>query len=127
MEFYEVVSGARMHAAYFRVGGIAQHLPATLIDDIFNFYTQFHSRLTEIEELLTNNKIWQIRLQKVGCISAHEALNRNFGGPVLRSCGIKWDLRKNLPYECYDIYNFSIPVGEIGDSYTRYLIRIEEM
>lgn len=127
MEFYERVSGARMHAAYFRIGGVAQDLPLGTLDDIFKFSKQFNDRITEIEELLTNNRIWKKRLKLVGCVSAVEALNRGFTGPILRSTGVNWDLRKNQPYEVYNELNFKVPVGTVGDSFNRYQLRVEEM
>ena len=127
MEFYERVSGARMHAAYFRPGGVSQDLPKNLIEDIYKFTTQFKSRIDEIEELLTNNRIWKQRLIDIGNITSREALNRGFTGPLLRSTGIPWDLRKTQPYECYSELNFSIPISFNGDCYDRYIIRIEEM
>lgn len=127
MEFYERVSGARMHAAYFRIGGVAQDLPLSLLHDIFKFSNQFNDRINEIEELLTNNRIWKKRLKLVGCVSAAEALNRGFTGPILRSTGICWDLRKNQPYEVYNELSFKVPVSNVGDSFSRYQIRVEEM
>jgi len=127
MEFYERVSGARMHAAYFRIGGVSQDLPLNLLDSIFKFCKQFNARINEIEELLAGNRIWLKRLQGVGCISASEALNRGFTGPLLRSTGIKLDLRKSQTYEVYGEIKFKIPVGSNGDSFTRYLLRVEEM
>lgn len=127
MEFYERVSGARMHAAYFRIGGVHQDLPEGLLDDIYLFATQFKYRLDEIEELLTNNRIWKRRLVGVGKITANEALNHGFTGVLLRSTGIQWDLRKSQPYEVYDDLAFKIPVGVTGDCYDRYLLRVYEM
>lgn len=127
MEFYERVSGARMHAAYFRPGGVHQDLPKGLLNDIFIFCDQFNTRLDEIEEMLTNNRIWKQRLVDIGVVTAKEALNRGFSGVMLRGSGIAWDLRKTQPYEVYDKLDFDIPVGTNGDCYDRYLIRIEEM
>lgn len=127
MEFYERVSGARMHAAFFKVGGISEDLPLGLLDDIFVFARDFGSRLDEMEELLTNNRIWRLRLQNVGIVSQHQALDWGFSGVLLRSTGMLWDLRKNFPYEIYSRLDFSIPVGRHGDCYDRYLIRMEEM
>ena len=127
MEFYERVSGARMHAAYFRPGGVAQDLPKGLSDDIYLFAQQFASRIDEIEEMLTNNRIWKQRLVDIGTVTAQEALDWGFSGVMLRGSGILWDLRKTQPYEVYDRMNFDVPVGRRGDSYDRYLIRIEEM
>nr|YP_009645874.1 NADH dehydrogenase subunit 7 [Pseudoperonospora humuli]QBX98940.1 NADH dehydrogenase subunit 7 [Pseudoperonospora humuli] len=127
MEFYERVSGARMHAAYFRPGGVNQDLPKGLLNDIFIFCEQFNTRLDEIEEMLTNNRIWKQRLVDIGVVTADDALNYGFSGVMLRGSGISWDLRKTQPYEIYDKLDFDIPVGTNGDCYDRYLIRIEEM
>lgn len=127
MEFYERVSGARMHAAYFRPGGVSQDLPKGILTDIYKFACQFFNRLDEIEELLTNNRIWKQRLVDVGRVSASDALNWGFSGPMLRGSGVSWDLRIDQPYEIYSFLNFSIPVGKNGDCYDRYLLRIEEM
>nr|YP_010394041.1 NADH dehydrogenase subunit 7 [Peronospora belbahrii]DAZ88049.1 TPA_asm: NADH dehydrogenase subunit 7 [Peronospora belbahrii] len=127
MEFYERVSGARMHAAYFRPGGVNQDLPKGLLNDIYIFCEQFNTRLDEIEEMLTNNRIWKQRLVDIGIISSKNALNFGFSGVMLRGSGISWDLRKTQPYEIYNQLEFEIPVGTNGDCYDRYLIRIEEM
>nr|YP_010394275.1 NADH dehydrogenase subunit 7 [Phytophthora cryptogea]DAZ88283.1 TPA_asm: NADH dehydrogenase subunit 7 [Phytophthora cryptogea] len=127
MEFYERVSGARMHAAYFRPGGVNQDLPKGLLNDIYIFCEQFNTRLDEIEEMLTNNRIWKQRLVDIGIVSAKDALNLGFSGVMLRGSGISWDLRKTQPYEVYDQLDFDIPIGTNGDCYDRYLIRIEEM
>ncbi len=127
MEFYERVSGARMHASYFRPGGVNQDLPRGLLEDIFKFSKQFTLRLDEFEEMLTNNRIWKQRLVDIGTVSAKDAQEWGFSGVMLRGSGICWDLRKNQPYEIYDKLDFSIPVGTNGDCYDRYLIRIEEM
>ena len=127
MEFYERVSGARMHASYVRPGGVAQDLPMGLLNDILIFIEQFNSRLDEIEELLTNNRIWKSRLTDVGIVTKTEALNWGFSGVMLRASGIPWDLRKQQSYEIYSNLNFDIPVGTQGDCYERYILRIEEM
>jgi len=127
LEFYERVSGARMHSSYFRPGGVHQDLPKGLLNDIYIFCNQFNTRLDEIEELLTNNRIWKQRLVDIGIITAKHALNWGFSGVMLRGSGISWDLRKTQPYEIYDKLNFDIPIGTNGDCYDRYLIRIEEM
>lgn len=127
MEFYERVSGARMHAAYFRPGGVNQDLPKGLLNDIYIFCDQFNTRLDEIEEMLTNNRIWKQRLVDIGVVNAKDALNYGFSGVMLRGSGISWDLRKTQPYEVYDKLDFDVPVGTNGDCYDRYLIRIEEM
>jgi len=127
MEFYERVSGARMHAAYFRPGGVSQDLPKGLLQDIFSFILQFSHRIDEIEELLSNNRVWKHRLVSVGIVTKEDALRWGFSGVMLRGSGIKWDLRKYQPYDIYDLIDFKIPVGMTGDSYDRYLIRIEEL
>jgi NADH dehydrogenase I D subunit len=127
MEFYERVSGARMHAAYFRPGGVNQDLPRGLLNDIYLFLNQFESRISEIEELLTNNRIWKQRLVNVGVVNYKQALEYGFSGVLLRSCGIKWDLRKQMSYDGYNSVNFSVPTAFNGDCYDRYLIRIMEM
>ena len=127
MEFYERVSGARMHAAYVRPGGVAQDLPSGLLKDIFLFIEQFANRIDEIEEMLTNNRIWKQRLVNIGVVSAEEAMNWGFTGVLLRGSGIPWDLRSAQPYEVYDKVKFEIPTGLRGDCYDRYLIRVEEM
>jgi NADH dehydrogenase (ubiquinone) Fe-S protein 2 len=127
MEFYERVSGARMHSSYFRPGGVNQDLPKGLLNDIFIFCDQFNTRLNEIEEMLTNNRIWKQRLVDVGIVKALDALNWGFSGVMLRGSGIAWDLRKTQTYEVYNQLQFDIPIGTNGDCYDRYLIRIEEM
>jgi NADH dehydrogenase (ubiquinone) Fe-S protein 2 len=127
MEFYERVSGARMHAAYIRPGGVSQDLPLGLLDDIFQFIEQFPLRLEEIEELLTANRIWKERLVDIGIVTAQEAISWGFSGVMLRGSGLPWDLRKTQPYDVYDLVSFDIPVGTNGDCFDRYLLRVEEM
>ena len=127
MEFYERVSGARMHASYVRPGGVHQDLPKGLIDDIIIFINQFSYRIDEVEELLTNSRIWKQRLVNIGTVSAKEAYDYSFSGVMLRGSGVAWDLRKFPSYEIYNNINFSIPIGGKGDCYDRYLIRVEEM
>lgn len=127
MEFYERVSGARMHAAYIRPGGVSQDVPLGLLDDIHAFINQFGSRVDEIEELLTENRIWKQRLVDIGKVSSRDALGWGFSGVMLRGSGVKWDLRKTQPYEIYSKLDFDVPTGRNGDCYDRYLIRIEEM
>lgn len=127
MEFYERVSGARMHAAYFRPGGVSQDLPLGLLDDIYYFCNQFLYRIAEIEDLLTANRIWKQRLVDIGVVSYDQALNWGFSGVMLRGSGVLWDIRVNEPYEVYDNLKFLIPTGKRGDCYDRYLIRVEEM
>jgi NADH dehydrogenase (ubiquinone) Fe-S protein 2 len=127
MEFYERVSGARMHAAYIRPGGVSQDLPLGFLDDLYIFCSQFSLRLDEIEEMLTHNIIWKERLVDIGVVSAKKALDWGFSGVMLRGSGFPWDLRKVTPYEIYGEIDFNIPVGSSGDCYDRYLIRVEEM
>lgn len=127
MEFYERVSGARMHAAYFRPGGVSSDLPLGLLDDLFLFCNQFSLRLDEIEEMLTTNRIWKERLVDIGVVSSKKALEWGFSGVMLRGSGIPWDLRKAQPYEIYSDLSFSVPVGSKGDCFDRYLIRVDEM
>jgi NADH:ubiquinone oxidoreductase subunit D len=127
MEFYERVSGARMHAAYFRPGGVSNDLPKGFLNDLYIFIDQFNLRLIEIEEMLTENRIWKQRLVDVGCVSASDAEDWGFSGVMLRGSGVNWDLRQSQPYEVYDKLKFKIPVGSNGDCYDRYIIRIVEM
>lgn len=127
MEFYERVSGARMHAAFIRPGGVSYDLPIGFLDDLYIFCSQFNLRLDEIEEMLTNNRIWKERLVDIGVVSSKKAVEWGFSGVMLRGSGIPWDLRKMQPYEIYSDLNFSVPVGNNGDCFDRYLIRVEEM
>lgn len=127
MEFYERVSGARLHASYIRPGGVQQDLPFGFLEDVDQFVEQFQYRLDEIEELLTNNRIWKQRLIHVGIITEADAKEYGFSGVLLRGSGIPWDLRKNQPYEIYDQIPFKICVGKNGDCYDRYLVRVNEM
>jgi len=127
MEFYERASGARMHAAYVRPGGVALDLPIGLMDDIYDFTTKFAQRIDEMEEMLTNNRIWKARLIDVGIVTAEKALSFGMSGVMLRGSGYKWDLRKVQPYDNYDKVEFDVPIGKNGDCYDRYLCRVEEM
>jgi NADH dehydrogenase (ubiquinone) Fe-S protein 2 len=127
MEFYERVSGARMHAAYVRPGGVSRDIPLGLLDDIYIFASQFGTRLDEMEEMLTNNRIWKQRLVDIGIINAKDACAWGFSGVMLRGSGLPWDLRKTQPYDIYDQIDFKVPVGTNGDCFDRYLIRIAEM
>lgn len=127
MEFYERVSGARMHAAFIRPGGVKCDVPHNLLVDIQHFTEGFNCRLNELEILLTNNRIWQQRLHGVGVAKFDQASNYSFSGVMLRASGIAWDLRKVQPYETYGSLEFSVPVGYRGDCYDRYLIRVEEL
>ena len=127
MEFYERVSGARMHASYIRPGGVTADLPLGLLDDIAAFTSEFGHRIDEMEELLTNNRIWKQRLINVGVVTAEQAVDWGFTGVMLRGSGVAWDLRKDEPYEIYDRVPFYVPVGQRGDCYDRYLCRVQEM
>ncbi len=152
MDCYEAASGARMHAAYYRPGGVSQDLPdsmpkfkktkfqsdkrirtlnanreGSLLDFIEDFTNRFPGCVDEYETLLTDNRIWKQRLVGVGVISPEEALAAGFTGPMLRGSGVEWDLRKKQPYAVYDKMDFAIPVGKEGDCYDRYLVRVEEM
>jgi NADH dehydrogenase (ubiquinone) Fe-S protein 2 len=127
MEFYERASGARMHAAYIRPGGVASELPLGFFNDLYTFIKQFSTRLDEIEELLTANRIWKERLVDIGVVSLINAVEWGFSGVMLRGSGLPWDLRKTQSYELYSTLDFLIPTGTTGDCYDRYLIRILEM
>ena len=152
LDCYEAVSGSRMHATYYRPGGVYRDLPekmpqykpsrwhnekqvaemnenrqGSLLDFIWDFTERFPKRVDEYEELLTNNRIWKQRTVDIGVISAEQAIAMGFTGPMLRGSGVVWDLRKKQPYEVYDQLDFDIPVGVNGDCYDRYLVRIEEM
>jgi NADH dehydrogenase (ubiquinone) Fe-S protein 2 len=127
MEFYERVTGARMHSAYFRPGGVNLDLPQGLISDIYLFIHQFNLRLLEIEEMLTENRIWKQRLINIGVVNFNNACEWGFSGVMLRGSGLNWDLRKSQPYEIYNKVIFDVPVGLNGDCYDRYLIRLFEM
>jgi NADH dehydrogenase (ubiquinone) Fe-S protein 2 len=127
MEFYERVTGTRMHSAYFRPGGVNVDLPQGLLTDIYLFINQFNLRLLEIEEMLTENRIWKQRLINIGVVTSKNACDWGFSGVMLRGSGLNWDLRKTQPYEIYDQISFQIPVGNTGDCYDRYLVRLFEM
>ena len=127
MTFYERVSGSRLHANYFRAGGVHQDLPRGLSDDIITFCEKFPEVIDDLENLLTDNRIFKQRNVEIGVVSKEEALDHSFSGVMLRGSGIPWDLRKSQPYECYKEFEFKIPVGKNGDCYDRYLCRIEEM
>lgn len=127
LDMYEAVSGARMHAAYFRPGGVARDLPEGLTEKIRQFTEDFPSKLDEYEVLLTNNRIWKQRLVNVGIVTEAQALDWGFVGPMLRGSGVAFDLRKAEPYDAYAKLDFDIPVGKNGDCYDRYLVRIEEL
>ncbi|MCH8809365.1 MAG: NADH-quinone oxidoreductase subunit D [Proteobacteria bacterium] len=127
MEFYERASGARLHAAYFRPGGVHQDLPAGLLEDIATFCRGFPQHIDDLETLLTENRIFRQRTVDIGVVNLDDALDWGFSGPMLRASGAAWDLRKAQPYECYSELDFDIPVGKRGDCFDRYLVRIEEM
>jgi NADH-quinone oxidoreductase subunit D len=127
MEFYERACGARLHAAYFRPGGVHQDLPAGLLDDIDSWAEKFPAVIADMESLLTNNRIFKQRTVDIGTVTAEEAHNLGFTGPCIRASGQSWDLRKSQPYDVYDEMDFDIPVGKTGDCYARYLVRVEEM
>ena len=127
MGFYERVSGARMHANYFRPGGVAREMPAGLTDDIRAWMAGFPKVLDDIERLLNDNRIFRQRTVDIGVVSADEAIDLGFTGPMLRASGVAWDLRKSQPYEIYELMDFDVPVGRHGDCFDRYLVRIAEM
>jgi len=127
MEFYERVSGARMHSAFVRPGGVSIDLPLGFLDDLFIFCNSFNIYLEQIEEMLTTNRIWKQRLIDIGVVTYDKAIAWGFSGVMLRGSGIPWDLRKTEPYENYSELQFSVPVGSNGDCFDRYLIRVEEM
>jgi NADH-quinone oxidoreductase subunit D len=127
MVFYERASGSRMHAAYFRPGGVHQDLPQDLIDDIEAFCDPFLKVVHDLDKLLTGNRIFKQRNVDIGIVDLSDAWKWGFSGVMVRGSGAAWDLRKSQPYECYDRLDFDIPVGKNGDCYDRYLIRMEEM
>tara|TARA_A100001234_G_scaffold201270_1_gene193859 strand:- start:45 stop:1220 length:1176 start_codon:yes stop_codon:yes gene_type:complete len=127
MGFYERVSGSRLHANYFRPGGVHQDLPRGLTDDIAKFCEEFPKIIDDLETLLTDNRIFKQRNVDIGIVSKQDALDYSFSGVMLRGSGIAWDLRKSQPYDCYQQLDFKIPIGKNGDCYDRYLCRIEEM
>ena len=127
MTFYERVSGSRLHANYFRTGGVHKDLPMGLAEDILKFCESFPKIIDDLENLLTDNRIFKQRNVDIGIVSQQDALDYSFSGVMLRGSGVAWDLRKSQPYECYEKFNFKIPVGKNGDCYDRYLCRIEEM
>ena len=127
MEFYERVSGARLHAAYIRPGGVHKDLPKGLSEDIADWADNFPKVIEDVETLLTDNRIWKQRNVDIGVVTKAQALDWGFTGVMLRGSGVPWDLRKSQPYDVYDRMNFDIPVGKNGDCFDRYLIRLEEM
>ena len=127
MVFYERASGSRMHAKYFRVGGVHQDLPQKLIDDIYAWCDPFLKVLDDIEGLLTENRIFKQRNVDIGVVTLDDAFDWGFSGPMVRGSGAAWDLRRAQPYECYSDLAFDIPIGKNGDCYDRYLVRMAEM
>jgi len=127
MEFYEKVSGARLHANYFRPGGVYRDMPNGLLNDIKEWAIKFPKFIRDLENLVSDNRIFKQRTVDIGIVSAEDAVDFGFTGPMLRASGVKWDLRKEEPYEIYDKLDFEIPVGKNGDCYDRYFVRVEEM
>jgi NADH-quinone oxidoreductase subunit D len=127
MEFYEAASGARLHANYYRPGGVNRDLPAGLTERIGEWAETFPKFIDELEELLSSNRIWKQRTVDIGVMSAEQALAWGFSGPCLRASGVPWDLRRSQPYAMYDRVQFKVPVGRNGDCYDRYIVRIAEM
>ena len=127
MEFYEKVSGARLHAAYFRPGGVYRDMPNGLLNDIKEWAIKFPKFIEDLENLVSDNRIFKQRTVDIGVVSAEDAVDFGFTGPMLRASGVKWDLRKEETYEIYDKLDFEIPVGKNGDCYDRYFVRVEEM
>ena len=127
MEFYEGVSGARLHAAYFRPGGVHQDLPDGMLDEISAWCDEFPRFVDDMRHLLDGNRIFKQRTVDVGVVSAKDAIDWGFTGPMLRGSGVAWDLRRSQPYDVYDQFDFDIPIGKNGDCYDRYVCRVEEM
>jgi NADH-quinone oxidoreductase subunit D len=127
LEFYERASGARFHSAYIRPGGVAKDVDEKLLEDIFNFFEKFPSKISDMETLLDENRIFKQRLVDIGKVTKAQCLDWGFSGPMIRACGIPWDLRKSQPYEIYEELDFKIPIGKNGDCYDRYLVRVAEM
>ena len=127
MTFYERASGSRLHANYFRAGGVHQDLPAGLEDDIAKFCGNFPKIINDLENLLTDNRIFKQRNVDIGIVTKDDALDYSFSGVMIRGSGVPWDIRKSQPYECYRDFDFKIPIGKNGDCYDRYLCRMEEM
>ena len=127
MEYYEGVSGSRMHANYFRPGGVHQDLPDGMLDSMEGWLKQFYPFLKDLENLLNDNRIFRQRMVDIGVVSKEQAIDWGFSGPLIRASGIPWDLRKSQPYDVYDRMDFDIPVGKTGDCFARFLVRVEEM
>ena len=124
---FEMAAGARMNLSYFRIGGVARDLPDGFVEKVREFVNDFPARIRDYETLLTKNKIWLMRTKGVGIISAEDAINYGLSGPSIRGSGVKWDVRKSEPYSSYDEMDFIVPVGQNGDVYDRYTVRLEEM
>jgi len=127
MEFYERASGSRLHAAYFRPGGVHRDIPEDLLDDIKRFCNDFPKKIDDLERILEKNRIFRQRSVDIGKINTKDALDRGFTGPCLRATGLPWDLRKSQPYDTYPNIDFKIPTGTNGDCFERFLVRVEEM
>jgi NADH-quinone oxidoreductase subunit D len=127
LSFYERASGARFHSAYIRPGGVHQDIPKGMEEDILRWADGFVKYIDDVDDLLTENRIWKQRTVILGVVTAAEALNWGFSGPMLRGSGVAWDLRKSQPYEIYDQLDFDIPIGKNGDCWDRYLVRMEEI
>ncbi len=127
MEFYDRVCGARLHANYFRPGGVAMDMPKGLAEDMYEWTETFPQMIDDLEGLLTHNRIFKQRTVDIGVATKEQALDWGFTGPCLRASGVAWDLRKSQPYDVYDRMDFDVPVGKTGDCYARYLVRVEEM
>jgi NADH-quinone oxidoreductase subunit D len=127
MEFYERVCGARLHANYFRPGGVHQDMPAGLAEDMYAWAGSVLEFINDMETLLTSNRIFKQRTVDIGVVTKKQALDWGFTGPMLRASGVPWDLRKSQPYEVYADMDFDVPIGTTGDCYARYLVRVEEM
>ena len=127
MTFYERASGSRLHANYFRAGGVHKDLPRGLENDIADFIKKFPKIIDDLESLLTDNRIFKQRNVDIGIVTKQDALDYSFSGVMLRGSNVAWDLRKSQPYDCYEQMDFNIPVGKNGDCYDRYLCRVEEM
>ena len=127
MVFYERASGSRLHAKYFRIGGVHQDLPDELISDIYDWCDPFLKVCDDLEGLLTDNRIFKQRNVDIGVVDLEDCLDWGFSGVMVRGSGAAWDLRKSQPYECYSEMDFDIPIGKNGDCYDRYLVRMIEM
>ena len=127
MEFYDCVCGARLHANYFRPGGVSMDMPAGLVEDMLEWVDNFPKVLDDLDNLLTNNRIFKQRTVDIGVATKDEAIDWGFTGPMLRGSGVPWDLRKSQPYDVYEEMDFDVPVGKTGDCYARYLVRMQEM